>query len=95
MVQTCANLPLLVLCVTLRYPALLCSYASPRLPGPPGGAPAAATNSPKAQHVKDARGDGFSTTLQPAAKAGATLSTSGLGIGPNHINQLFGDIMGI
>ena len=75
---------------TLRYPALLCSYASPRLPGPPGGAPAAATNSPKAQHVKDARGDGFRTTLQPAAKAGATLSTSGLGIGPVHINQLLG-----
>lgn len=42
----------------------------------PGGAPAAATNSPKAQHVKDAKGDGFSTTEQPAASAGATFKTS-------------------
>lgn len=36
-----------------------------RWPLAPGGAPAAATNSPKAQHVKEAKGDGFSTTVQP------------------------------
>ena len=31
----------------------------------PAGAPAAATSSPKAQQVNEARGEGFSTTVQP------------------------------
>ena len=41
----------------------------------PGAAPAAATISPRARLDSDARGDGFSTTAQPAARAGATFTT--------------------
>mmetsp|Transcript_61289 Transcript_61289/g.142571 ORF Transcript_61289/g.142571 Transcript_61289/m.142571 type:complete len:204 (+) Transcript_61289:525-1136(+) len=38
----------------------------------PGHTPAAATISPRAQQVREAKGDGLSTTVQPAASAGAT-----------------------
>ena len=32
----------------------------------PGGKPAALASSPRAQQLKDAKGDGFKTTVQPA-----------------------------
>mmetsp|Transcript_23625 Transcript_23625/g.55806 ORF Transcript_23625/g.55806 Transcript_23625/m.55806 type:complete len:327 (-) Transcript_23625:624-1604(-) len=42
----------------------------------PGGAPAAAASSPKAQQVKEARGDGFRTMAQPETSAGAIFRTA-------------------
>mmetsp|Transcript_40702 Transcript_40702/g.122930 ORF Transcript_40702/g.122930 Transcript_40702/m.122930 type:complete len:213 (-) Transcript_40702:531-1169(-) len=42
----------------------------------PGGRPAPAATSPRAQQVRDASGEGLRTTAQPAARAGATFITA-------------------